>query len=255
MCLRKNVAAVVICSLGLSFASAPSIALGAAKDEEHRKLADEYVKRGNITGALHELDKIGQPTADDYSWQGELLIQLGRPQFEDASAAFRKALKIDGGNARALYGLGVVALFQKHYEEAESLLRKALEVQPRNLHTQNGLAGVLMYQKKFGEAESVFLSLETEPSMAAIAKGNLGELYFHQGRLNLAQSKLKEAISRQPDNFDWHRWLGEVYRFQDNKHAAITEYRKTLELLEKSRWADAALITEIRTRIRELSGK
>lgn len=228
---------------------------GRSRDEDHRKMAAEYLTRGEIAAAIQELEKLDQPTADDYSWRGELLMERGRPQFNKAVAAFESALMIDRGNPRALYGLALLAILQKQFESAEELSRKLLELQPNSLQAQNLLAGALIYLGKHGEAEDLLLALEMEPTMAGIAKVNLGELYLRQGKLNLAEAKLKEAMLQQPNNFDQHRLLGEVYRLQGRKRAALIEYRRTLELLETSPWADAALPEGIQLRIRELEEK
>lgn len=211
----------------------------------------EYAQQGRIAEAVEQLGKIRQPTSDDHSWRGELLIHLGPAQFENAGAAFREALKIDSQSGRALYGLAVLGIVATDFVKAEEFARKAVEVQPKNAHAKNILAGALMYQQKYGEAEALLLTLEREPAIATIAKGNLGELYFRQGRLDAAEARLKEAIREQPNNFDWHRWLGEVYRLQGNKSAALAEYRETLRLLERAQWADKALIEEMRARVRE----
>ena len=202
--------------------------------------------------AIEELEKLDRPSSDDHSWRGELLIQLGRPHFETAAAAFHDALKLDGKSARALYGLGLLAVFRKEFARAENLARKALQVQPNWSHARNLLAGALIDQKRYGEAEIILLELERDSTVATIATGNLGELYLRQGRLKVAEAKLKQAVVQQPDNFNWHRLLGEVYSRLGQKSAALAEYRRALELLERSEWADKPLLEGIQVRIREL---
>lgn len=229
-----------------------SLGCAPPQDEDHRQLAHDHVKQGKIEAAIQQLEKIDQATPDDFNLRGELLMQLGRTQYENAGSAFHAALNIDDRNIRALYGLSLLAMFQKKFERAEELLRKVLELQPNSLHPQNLLAGALIYRGKYEAAEDLLLTLEKEPTMAGMAKGNLGELYLRQKKLDLAEAKLKEAISYPPDNYDRHRLLGEVYRLQGRKTAALTEYKKALDLLQRSRWKDPAVMDEIHKRIREL---
>ena len=223
-----------------------------AQDEAHRKLAEEYARKGQIQFALAELGSIQAPTSDDLCGRGELLIRLGRPQFENAVRAFQEALRLDERSARALYGLGLLAATRADFVEAEAFFRKALAIQPGAVHAQNALAGALDYQGKSVEAERLYLALEQDPTVGTLARGNLGELYLRQGKLDLAETKLKEALASMPENFDWHRYLGEVYRLRGQREAAASEYRKALELVRRSPAADGALVEEFSNRVREL---
>ncbi len=114
------------------------------------------------------------------------------------------------------------------------------------------LGGALLYQGRYGEAERLLLALEKDPAMAPTATGNLGELYLRKGELLLAEARLKTALSSQPNNWDWHRSLAEVYRLRGEKGAALTEYRRTLELLERSPMADPSLLEHVRAQVLKL---
>lgn len=252
MAAQRRAPVVTIKSVAVCLAVASLLACGGSRDQDHRSLALEYVKQEKIAAALEQLEKIDRPTSDDYSWRGELLIQQGRSQFDKAAAAFHDALRADSQSSRALYGLALLAVFNKEYPRAEEFARKAVEIQPNAPHPRNLLAAALMHQEKYEEAEALLLALEREPAIAPIATGNLGELYLRRNNLDLAEAKLKEAIGSQPDNWDWHRSLGDVYRLQGKKNAALSEYRRTLELLEKGRWVDVPLIEGVRARINEL---
>lgn len=255
MIVKQNATVVKSSRVGLCLILVFLLGCAKSQDESYRKLAHDYVRQGKIEAAIQALEKIETPTSDDHSWRGELLLQLGRPQFDNAAAAFYEALKLDDQNSRALYGLGLLAIFKKESVKAEDFARKALQAKPNSAHARNLLAGALMRQEKYAEAEALLLRLETDPTIVAIAKGNLGELYLRQRKLGAAEAKLKEAISHQPVNFDWHRLLGEAYLLQGKKGAALIEYRKALELLGRSPWADTALEEGIRKQIRELEEK
>jgi Flp pilus assembly protein TadD len=243
---------ISLCISALLLAGTFGLAHPAERDEQHRGKAVEHARRGDTAAAIEELKQIRKPSADDHSFRGELLIQLGRPQFDNADQAFHQALKLDARTSRALYGLGLLAMFQKRFAEAEGLFRKALQFAPNAPHPQNGLAGALMYQAKYAEAEALLVRLEADPVVSAMATGNLGELYLRQGKLDMAETKLKAALARQPNNFDWHRHLGEVYRLRGQNRAAAVEYRKTLDLLKRSPAADKPLLEEISHRLQEV---
>ncbi len=252
MLIRHILTVVSINRIGLFLALVSLLSCSQPRDDQRRMIAQEYVDQGKFAVAIKELEKLDQPTSEDHSWRGELLIQLGRPHFDTAGAAFHDALKLDGQSGRALYGLGLLAVFKKEFAKAEDFARKALQVQPNWSHARNLLAGALIDQKRYGEAEVILLELERDPTVATIATGNLGELYLREGKLTIAEAKLKQAIAQQPDNFNWHRLLGEVYDRLGQSRAALAEYRRALELVERSQWADKPLLEGIQRRIAEL---
>lgn len=224
------------------------------RDAELREKAIKSIQAGQAEAALRELQRIKKPLIDDYNLRGEVLFQLGRSRFPEAEAAFRRALQIDGRNSRALYGLAVLAVSRRDFPEAERLARDIFAIQPDAPHAKNLLAGALMYQGKNAEAEALFQGVEGDPDVGALAKGNLGELYLRQRKLELAERKLQEAVGLMPNHPEWHKHLGEVYRLQGQRGKAITEYRTAQNLLKK--WTgDTALQDEVAATLRELEEK
>jgi Flp pilus assembly protein TadD len=224
------------------------------KDAELREKAVKSIQAGKAEAALRELQRIRKPSADDYNLRGEVLFSLGRSRFAESEIAFQRALQMDSRNARALYGLAVLAVARRDFPGAERLTREILAIQPDAPHPRNLLAGALMYQGKDKEAEALFQGLEANPNVGILAKGNLGELYLRQRRLELAESKLLEAVRLMPDHPEWHKHLGEVYRLQGQRTKAITEYRTAQNLLKK--WTgDTALRDEVAATLWELEGK
>jgi len=249
---KMKMAARFVLQAAICLALFTLVGCSQAQDREHRQLAEEYARKGEIQPAIAELGRIKHSTSDDLSARGELLIQLGRPQFEEAAKAFQGALRLDKQSARAFYGLGLLAASKADFTEAEAFFRKALAIQPTAVHAQNALAGVLTYQGNYAEAERLYLALEGNPTVGSLVLGNLGELYLRQGKLDLAEAKLKEAIVVLPGNFDWHRHLAEVYRLQGRNTNAASEYRRALELLATSPAADRSLTEELAGRLREV---
>lgn len=233
-----------------------AFALGCGpRDADVREQANRYIQAGQAEAALGELQKLQQPTADDYSVRGELLFQLGRSRYPEAEAVFQEALRVESRNARALYGLALLAVTRRDYPGAERFARQLLEVQPDAPHPRNLLAGALTYQKKYDEAEALYQALEGDPNVGALAKGNLGELYLLQGKLERAEKKLLEAVAFMPDHFEWHKHLGEVYRLQGQRSKAITEYKTAQNLLQKGWVGDVAIPNEVAAKLRQLEAE
>ncbi len=247
--MRRGIGVALLLGLGVA------VALGCGpRDPDVREQANRYIQAGQAEAALRELQKLQQPTAHDYSFRGELLFQLGRSRFPEAENAFQQALRVDSRSARALYGLALLAVSRRDFPRAEGFARQILEVQPAATHAKNLLAGALMYQGRYPDAEALYRALEGDPTVGALAKGNLGELYLRQGKLEWAEKKLLEAVALMPDHFEWRKHLGEVYRLQRQRTKATTEYRNAQNLLQKGWTGDPAIPAEVVARLRELEG-
>jgi tetratricopeptide (TPR) repeat protein len=67
-------------------------------------------------------------SAGDWFNLGFLLDQAGR--LDEAEAAFRRALALDGQLDRGWYGLGLVLIRQRRFDEALAALKRNTELQP-----------------------------------------------------------------------------------------------------------------------------
>ncbi|MBI3223307.1 MAG: tetratricopeptide repeat protein [Nitrosomonadales bacterium] len=113
-----------------------------------------------------------QKTADSAAWSvkptynvkhssetPESYYQLGRyyqgqNRYEQALAAYQKALAIDGTFAEARNGLGVIYAMQGKQQEALEQFRLAMKQAPNAAHIQNNLGYALYLSKSYAEAAS-----------------------------------------------------------------------------------------------------
>ncbi len=122
------------------------------------------------------------------NWQlAELLVRMG----VDAAAvepAYREA--IEGGEDRALLGLGLVLHGRGAFAEAEPLLRSAVE---RDVESAHAALGVLLEARRLrGEAETTYRAgMEHGDGAAAL---NLGNLLTGDERFAEAETAYRRAI-------------------------------------------------------------
>ncbi len=113
-----------------------------------------------------------QQTADNKEWNikpvynvrhstetPESYYQLGRyyqgqNRYEQALAAYRKALAIDGTYSEALNGVGVIYAMQGRHQDAIEQFRLAVKQAPNAAHIQNNLGYALYLSKSYAEAVS-----------------------------------------------------------------------------------------------------
>jgi len=109
---------------------------------------------------------------------------------EDATAAYREAIALDGTHVNARINLGRLLHNVRAYREAEELYRDALRIDPGN----------------------------------AIAAFNLGVALEDQGALQEAMDTYRHALSVDPALPDVHYNLARLYEQQDDRQAALHHF-------------------------------
>jgi len=163
---------------------------GARDELTTRKLALLLTQTGQIKDAL----ALVEPFADSADPEtqaafGKMYAGLGR--FEQAQAAFERALALDATNAQAYADFGTLYLYAKRRDRAEALFRQALEQNPCNASAWNGL-GVARAEAEDvdGAIEAWERAIECDPELA-FCYYNLALFYEKKGRLDLALERLK----------------------------------------------------------------
>src|SRR6266852_3374280 len=131
----------------------------------HVKLADLYSQNSQTKEALKEYDRVGR-------------MLLKRGMLDEAVQVFKKALKIDAGNAELVESLVTALLEAKDFNNATQIVQTSLEGKPDNPRVL-AIAGRVALAK--GDAQGARQALERglaanpdEPSI----RENLAELYL-----------------------------------------------------------------------------
>jgi len=129
-------------------------ARGVDAEPVRRELAGLLHRRGRLSEALALLGDAGKSrdpaTLDVY---GAVLAESGR--FEDARAAFRRALELEPGRADVLLHLGMLSLREKDPAAARDWFMKSLEAEPAAAGT---LAALGLAQAQLGDARAALAS-------------------------------------------------------------------------------------------------
>ena len=199
-----------------------------------------------------------------YMLQGRL--DEAETTLERVLAIREKALGPDHAEvAAALDRLGGIAIARGHYAEAERTLQRALAVHERALGadhhdtamTRVALGRIRHAEARYGEAEALFeralASLRKSPQpehrmLAATVINNLAVVAQDQGRLALAETRLREALAIQekglgPESIavgNYLNNLADVHVRQGRYAEAERLLRRSLQITEKTLGPDHA---------------
>ena len=144
----------------------------------------------------------------DYQ-EGSMAFNLG--QFEDAAAAFKKALEKDPERANIWARLGNTHLELKKYDLAIQNYEKALESDPQNAGFYQNLGGIYTQKGDTAKAEEMYqksASFATSPKAAATNHYNAAVVNINSGNSKGARAALEKAVEADPTHEEAHYQLG-----------------------------------------------
>ncbi len=128
---------------------------------------------------------------------GQVRLQL--QQFDEAEAAFGRALALSPDNAMAQMGMGTVRDRQGKYAHAIAHFRHALELQPQNATALYNLGSILLTVEEVDDAIEVLEQcLAAQPDMPQ-AHRSLGNAYARAGRPAEASEHLETYLGLVPN--------------------------------------------------------
>jgi len=166
-----------------------------------------------------------------------------------SEGVLRRALRIDPKDARAVYGLGSLALARHEFRRALALGRRAQSLAPaaRNL----GVIGdALLQLGRYDEAFATFDRMaRMRPDLAAYARISYGRELIGKPRAAIAAMKLaRDAAGVRPESIAWthvelgklHLGLGELRPAERNFQAALAAFPGYVYALEQLAHVEAA---------------
>lgn len=139
---------------------------------------------------------------------GSTLDQAGRAA--EAEQAFRRAVELDGGDARARYGLGVVLFRQGKYDAAIEQYQAAVAADASLAHYWNNLGCALLELQRDGDAARAFRQALTLDPRDALAWSNLGSALERSGDRKGAIESYERAVAIEPGYARAHQRLAQA---------------------------------------------
>ncbi|MGH9316611.1 MAG: tetratricopeptide repeat protein [Thermoanaerobaculia bacterium] len=151
--------------------------------------------------------------------------------YANAARVAREAARRFPDSTEALFRLASSLEREGATAEAEKVFSKLLKVRPHDAAAQNYLG--YMWADRGVRLEKALELLEKavarEPRNGAY-RDSLGWVYFRMGKLELAESNLRQAHQGEPDDPTIEEHLGDLSEKQGNVDSAVTHWERALVL-------------------------
>ena len=128
------------------------------------------------------------------------------------------------------HGLGNALIRKDKLDEASAAYREAIRLKPDDAEGHYGLGNALKGQGKLDEAIAEYReAIRLKPDHAE-AHCNLGSALKGQGKLDEASAEYREAIRLNPDYAEAHSNLGGILKSRGDDAGALAMYRKWREI-------------------------
>jgi Tfp pilus assembly protein PilF len=126
---------------------------------------------------------------------------------------FKKAIKEDSRNAYAYKGLGLTYAQMGKFNDAVAAFRKALELNPYYVDVRNDLGTVLVLSGKRAEGKAEFLAAFNDPTNPTpeISARNLGQAYLEEKNYAEALNWFRTTVNRNKSMPDGYIGMADVY--------------------------------------------
>jgi len=169
--------------------------------------------------------------ADCYNLLREFAAMPNDEAFPRALAAAKKAVELDNNSAEAHASLAFDTFYWSwDVAGAEAEFRRAIELNPHYVAAHHWYATFLLSRGRFDEARKEFDAAQRlDPASAAIL-ADKGLLLFDEGRVDEAETLLKQIAASRPDFSASHRYLADIYLAQRDYPNYLSEARQAAEL-------------------------
>ncbi len=220
---------------------------------ERLQLSEAYLSAGLFAKALEELSELNNQRQED-TLTPAIMALYGLALFHTGEIArsievLDKALELNPDSPEAACYRGQVeAATNGGSPEAEDYFRRALRLNPDYTEALYQWARFLMNRPGRTDADldsarlHLLRVLEIEP-LSPKSHARLGMLYYYLGQLDIAEKSYRTALKINPDDYNTHYNLGELYcsmywnredLSEETKRTlrkkALDEFKKTLDI-------------------------
>lgn len=174
-----------------------------------RRLAPAFVLLAGLAAPL-AADQTPNPDAEMSFNTGLTHLREGRPQL--ALEEFKKAVKGDDKSPYFQKGLGLAYSQLGRYDDAAAAFRKALQINPYYVDVRNDLGTALVLAGKRAEGKAEFVTAYNDPTNPSpdLSARNLGQALLEEKSYAEAANWFRSAVNKNKSLVDAHTGLAEA---------------------------------------------
>ncbi len=202
--------------------------------ELHSKLAELYMRSGELDKALPESKLAVESAVDEVDKSQRLLVHAGileaLEQYEEARQIYLDALKKDPKNTEARVLLSGVYLREGQHAQAIATLKTVLQSDPRNLLVLYNLGRIYeVTGEKTLALDYYHQAYQADVSNELVTRDIL-RIYLEQSDASKAEAFCREVLEQQPENLVARKVLSHLLIGKHELDEALEQF----ELLEDS---------------------
>ncbi len=158
------------------------------------------------------------------------VLRESEGKFVDAMKAYQKALGMYPAHAPSVINLSNMYLRSLQFDDAKTVALSAIHVAPKDFGLRNQLTVVLIASQRLNEAAEQAKGVLSIDERNVSARINLAQVYYEQGKNELAERILVKAQEFDKSNPVIANRLGFVYLSLDDMVLATAAFKKAVEL-------------------------
>ncbi len=167
--------------------------------------------------------------AREFLESGQKLLEKGS-DYAKSIEWFKKALKVYPKYAEAYLMMGLAYRAERNLDDAGAALRKCIEIDGNSAPAYMALGEIQNQQQAYAEAEKALQKAVTLTPDSAAARVELARTYWALGRWQDAELHVAKALALAPDNASAHLIMGNVSLRKRDGQAALLQFREYLRL-------------------------
>jgi tetratricopeptide (TPR) repeat protein len=185
-----------------------------------------------LEAAFREAMRLAPGNAKAHSGPADAVgAQYRIEEIDEAEAGYREAIRLDPGQADAHYFLGMLLNVTERHEEAEAAYREAIRLDPGQADAHIFLGMLLFFiSYRLPEAEAAFReAIRLDPGRAPAHNG-LGLVLLDLGRYAEAEGAFREVIRLSPSDALAYHGLGTVLLDLGRHEEGVAALREAVRL-------------------------
>jgi len=198
--------------------------------EVHFSLGSVYLARGNVAGAIAELERGANmaPNSDE-GWRRLAMAYEKQKRVAEAEVAFKKAIEANPYNWSTLNLLGGFYLDHGRYDKATEAYEQVTKLEPKLPIGWGNLALVACTQGNYeGCIQASQKANDVQPS--PVTYQNIAQAYYLLHKYPLARENAQKAVDLNPNSQLSYGMMADAYRLEGDTEKANEMYDKAITL-------------------------